>query len=297
MRIQLALPLLLLLLPLGSVRAQEYDLMDFAELQTDPEYLAPFSLGKRFTMYHYLSFTSIRGHYDNNGKYAPLPQGETQNSVDLNIYASYSISPYVDISLQSGVQRNYRSKDGQTASSLNLTDSSLYLWGSVLETQQHYLSAYFSLKLPTGKYQNADAAKLGTDLSGNGSYEHGYGFYYIWYLKAMKIYANADYNLPLETTVDGVRTLYGNYFNYRLMTVYPNQDGFAGMLELSGSTQGRTRYDGQLDNASKSNSLHLSPGLRYSTDTAYYSLSYERSLAGKNIVAYDSFTLLGTFWF
>jgi len=155
--------------------------------------------------------------------------------------------------------------------------------------------------MPTGKYQKADKSKLGTDLmgatSGGGSYDHGYGFILTKRIKPFVFHADAIWNFPVLTRVDGVKTQYASYANYDLGLEYFFYKGFNLMLELNGFVQGDRRESGNYIPDSNLNSLTIAPGIGWSCKEVQMLLAYQRALAGTNTDVNDSivFTFVCTF--
>ena len=72
----------------------------------------------------------------------------------------------------SGMDRTRYEDDAQgSATSTQLQDSTLFLRCALATDGETapLVTALFQLKMPTGKYQNADPAKLGTDITGTGT--------------------------------------------------------------------------------------------------------------------------------
>jgi len=154
------------------------------------------------------------------------------------------------------------------------------------------IAGWFQLKIPTGKYQKADPAKLGTDLngatSGGGSYDHGYGFALTKTIKPFIVHADAIWNFPILTKVDGVKTKYGTYAKYDLGCEYFFYKGFNLILELNASVQGDRKENNVYVPDSDIESLTISPGIGWSNNFIQTLLAYQRTIAGTNADVNDS---------
>lgn len=254
---------------------------------------------KRFTSYVYANYTSVRGTYDNNGKYTPLAAGEVKSWTDASVYLTYNASRRLDLSVYTGVQRSYRERAGQKADYTGLMDSLVYFWLTICDRKDLRPALYLLWRwtLPTGKYQHADPNLLGADIIGSGVFEHGYGLYYYNIIANIKFYGCATYVFPLENRIDGVKTDYGDYISYYNMIQYPANAKISGTLYFNGFSQGRRQDNGQIVSGTQSNALYLNPGIRYGGKNGSVILGYRRSVSGRNVSAIDGATFFGIFNF
>jgi hypothetical protein len=182
---------------------------------------------------------------------------------------------------------------GLKAHSDGLSDSYLFLRYCAFEEERllPHITGVFQFKIPTGKYQKADPARLGTDLMGDGTYDQGYGVILTKKLKPFVLHADAIYSFPQERKIDGVKTRYGQYLNYDLGLEYFLPKGFNLMLELNGFLQGHAKEEGVKVPSSDSRSLTVAVGAGWSNEKIQTLLAYQRIVAGKNADANDSVVL------
>ena len=238
-------------------------------------------------------YNRTRGTFNSERHYDSLPGGDKKYQFQQQLFMQYGLTDRLEIDGQAVYQENYARQGGKSVHSEGFGDSYIFLRYCALEESNTlpHLTGIFQLKLPTGKYQKADADKLGTDLmgatSGGGSFDHGYGIMFTKKVKPFIFHADAIYNFPLERRVDGVETRYGEYLNYDFGLELMIPKGFNLMFEFNGFLQGDKNI----------RSLTLAPGIGWSNDKIQTLLVYQRTLAGTNTDANDSmvFTLVYTF--
>ncbi len=142
---------------------------------------------------------------------------------------------------------------------------------------------------------------MGTDLngatSGGGSYDHGYGFVMTKQIKPFVLHADAIWNIPLLTRVDGVKTKYATYAKYDLGAEYFFHEGFNLMLEFNAFVQGDRKADGNYISDSNISYLNISPGFGRSNDKIQTLFAYQRTIAGTNTDVNDSFVFTFVYTF
>jgi hypothetical protein len=157
------------------------------------------------------------------------------------------------------------------------------------------------LKIPTGKYQKADPDKLGADIMGTGaiegSYDHGYGFVLTKKIKPFVFHADAIWNIPLLTRIDGAKVRHGVYAKYDFGVEYFFHPGWNLMFELNAFVKGDDRIDGNVNPDSDSAYLNISPGIGWSNNKIQTLFAWSRTIAGTNTDVNDSlvFTFVCTF--
>jgi len=147
------------------------------------------------------------------------------------------------------------------------------------------LSALVRLEIPTGKYENGDPAKLGTDLSGFGYWELSGGLLAKKTFGKFNFYTSTTVDLPFSYTVDGVDTKAGKEFNYHLNVEYVLPRGFDVFAEINGYTAGRTDMSGNVIDNTQNSGTDLTPGIGWRKDNTSLILGYSRSLCGRNSTA------------
>lgn len=264
---------------------------------------APLCAKTKLVVQPFLFYNQTRGTFDSERHYDSLPAGDKKYQLQQQLFMQCGLTDRLEIDGQTVYQENYARQSGESAHSDGFGDSYIFLRYCALEESNTlpHLTGIFQLKLPTGKYQKADADKLGTDLmaaaSGGGSYEHGYGAILTKKIKPFILHLDAIYSFPQEVTVDGVKTKYGEYLTCDFGAEYFLPKGFNLMVEFNGFLQGDKKENGERVSSSNIRSLTLAPGIGWSNDKIQTLLVYQRTLAGTNTDANDSivFTLVYTF--
>jgi hypothetical protein len=248
-------------------------------------------------------YNRTRGVFEETGHYKPFTNKETKSQFQEQLFLQYGVTDRFEIDAQGVYQQNLRHADGKSAEATGFGDTYLFECYCLADDKgwMPCVSAWFQQKFPTGKYQKADEGKLDTDLmspnSGGGSYDTGYGFVVTKKLKPFVFHADFIYSIPMLTRVDGVKTRYGDYYNYDFGAEYFMTHGFNLMLEFNFFAQGDTEADGELIPASDEHYFNIAPGIGWSNDKIQTLLAYRRTVAGTNTDVNDSliFTLVYTF--
>lgn len=215
------------------------------------------------------------------------------------LFAQYGITNRLEIDGQIGYVENFIKESGESASSNGFSDSFLFLRYCAIEEAEKLpcITGLFQLKLPTGKYENLNPDKLGTDLIGTGSYDPGLGIIMTKTMGRFMLHLDAIYSVPIETDIDGAETRYGNYLNYDFGLEYFLPKGFNLLLEFNGLAQGDTKEDGEKIQDSNTNYFIGGLGIGWSCKKVQTLLAYQRTLLGTNSDANDSiiFTLVYKF--
>ena len=258
---------------------------------------APLCGRGEFVVQPFFFYNRTRGTLNSEGHYDSLPGGDKKYQYQQQLFMQYGLTDKLEIDGQLVYQQNFIKQGDLKARSKGFGDSYLFLRYCALEEQMMlpHITGVFQLKIPTGKYQKADADKLGTDLmgatSGGGSYDHGYGINLTKKLKPFIIHADAIYNFPLERKLDGAKTRYGKYLNYDFGVEYFLPKGFNLMLEFNGFLQGDKIQDGERIPDSDINYFSVAPGIGWSNERIQTLLAYQRTLTGTNTDANDSIVL------
>ena len=258
---------------------------------------APLCGKGEFVVQPFFFYNRTRGTFNSEGHYDSLPEGNKKYQYQEQLFMQYGLTERLEIDGQLVYQQNFAKDDNLKTHSRGFGDSYLFLRYCALEEQKilPHITGAFQLKIPTGKYQKADADKLGTDLmgatSGGGSYDHGYGINLTKKLKPFIIHADAIYNFPLERKIDGIKTKYGRYLNYDFGLEYFLPKGFNLMLEFNGFLQGDKKQDGEKVPASDISYFTIAPGIGWSNERIQTLLAYQRTLIGTNTDANDSVVL------
>lgn len=242
----------------------------------------------------FLFYNRTRGTFNEKGHYNPLDNGNRKHQYQEQIFAQYGITDHLEIDAQTVYQENYvKNADGKAHSS-GFGDSYIFMRYCLAEETDPvpHIAALFQIKAPTGKYEHANADKLGTDLmgatSGGGSWDQGLGLIFTRKIKPFIFHADAIYSFPQKVRVDGVKTRYANYINYDFGLEYFLPKGLNLMLEANGFLQGDKKEDGEKISASDIDYVMIAPGIGWSNDKFQTLLSYQRVAIGKNTDANDS---------
>lgn len=284
--------------------------------QKDVENLEPVSAGPvttwtaplcgkgKFVIQPFFFYNRTRGTFDSDGNYNSLPDDDKKYQFQQQLFLQYGLTDRFEIDGQVVYQENFAQQGGGDAHSNGFGDSYLFLRYCAIEEAGllPHITGLFQLKFPTGKYEEADPDKFGTDLmgatSGGGSYDLGLGLMLTKKLKAPFIlHFDAIYSFPLESKVDGVKTQYAEYLNYDFGVEYFLAKGFNLMLEFNGFLQGDKEEDSNKVADSDISYLSVAPGIGWSCEEIQTLLTYTRTLTGTNTDANDSvvFTLVYTF--
>ena len=251
----------------------------------------------------FLFYNRTRGAFDNDSHYDKLPEGNKKYQYQEQIFAQYGITDRFELDAQTVYQQNYAKEGELKAHSAGFGDSYLFARYCFIEEECFvpHIAGIFQLKAPTGKYQHADADKLGTDLmgatSGGGSWDEGAGLVLTKKIKPFVLHGNFIYSMPQEVKVDGVKTRYANYLNYDFGVEYFFIKGFNLMLEANGFLQSDKKEDNDKISNSGVNYVTVSPGIGWSNEKIQTLIAYQRVLAGTNIDANDSVVLTCVYTF
>jgi len=243
----------------------------------------------------YFTYARGRGAFDDKGHYKSYTNGERKYQLLEQVVLYYGITDHLEIDGMVSYMQNYRTADGVDADSTGFGDSILYGRYCLIEETKVLpcVTAIAQLKFPTGKYQKAGLDKLDTDITGTGSYDQGYGIILTKRIKPFIFHADAIYNLPFETRVDGVKTKYANCFNYDAGVEYFLPKGFNLLAEVNGFLQGDRKDDGESVPSSDVRLLMIGLGIGWSCDKVQTLIEYQRVVAGTNCDVTDS--VLATF--
>jgi len=251
----------------------------------------------------FLFYNRTRGIFNEKGHYNPLDSGDRKYQYQEQLFAQYGITDHLEIDAQTVYQENYVKNAAGKAHSNGFGDSYLFMRYCLAEETDYapHIAALFQVKAPTGKYEDANTDKLGTDLmgatSGGGSWDQGMGLIITKKAKPFVLHADAMYSFPQKVRIDGVKTRYANYFNYDLGLEYFLPKDLNFMLEANGFLQGDKREDGAKTSASDIKYLIVAPGIGWSNDKIQTLLTYQRVILGTNTDANDSVVLTCVYTF
>ncbi len=238
-------------------------------------------------------FTNFRKQYDNSGNKESIGDDTKQAQQQQMIFAAYGLTSKLELDAQISLVENHATIGDQSASSTGWADSYLYLRYCLAPEQDNTpcITGMLQLKLPTGKYQDAAADKLGTDIIGTGSTDLGVGIVATKKIKPVILHGDLSVFHPFKATVDSVKIQYGNYVNYDLAAEYFLNNGINFMAELNGLWQGKEEDDGVTIDETDVTYLQLAPGIGYGNEKFAALLAYQLPLSGKNTVINETWVL------
>jgi hypothetical protein len=248
----------------------------------------------KFAIQPFFFYNRTSGIFNSEGRYDPLAGSDRKGQFQEQLFMQYGLTDKLEVATQTVYQQNYVRRGGQTAHAAGLGDSYLFLRYCFFEEDKElsHATGLLQLKLPTGKFQKFDPEKLGADsmgaTSGGGSYDLGAGLILTKKIRSFVLHGDAIFSLPLETSVDNVKTRYAGYLNYDLGIEYFFKKGFNVMLELNGFIQGDKAQNGEKQASSDIKSFSGAAGIGWSNNMIQTLLAYQRTLIGTNVDANDS---------
>lgn len=239
-------------------------------------------------------YNRARGTFNPDGHYDSLPAEGKKYQFQQQLFLQYGLSDNLEIDGQLVYQENFIRQSARSAHSDGLGDSYLFLRNCLIEEKEllPHATAIFQLKLPTGKFENADPDKLGTDLmgaaSGGGSYDLGMGLILTKKVRPFIVHSDWVYSFPQEVSVDDVEIKYARYLNYDFGFEYFLSENFNLALEFNGFLQGDKKQSGSPAPATDINYLTIGTGIGWSNEKIQTLLAYQKVLIGANTDASDS---------
>jgi len=280
---------------LSHIFAESQEGLEWEPLSAGPvtTWTAPVCSSGEFVVQPFLFYTRTRGVFNGRGHYDSLPGGDKRIQYQEQLFMQYGLLERLEISSLLVYQQNYVKEGGLKAHARGLGDSYLFLRYCALEESDLYphITGVFQLKIPTGKYQHLDLAKLGADSMGSGTYDHGYGVILSKKFKPLVLHFDLIYSFPVERKIDGIKTQYAGYLNYDFGVEYFLPKRFNLLLELNGYAQGDQEENGVKIPSSDSQSLAIAAGVGWSNEKIQTLLVYQRTLTGTNSDANDSAVL------
>lgn len=292
--------LLLLLSPVFADGADDWNPPSVGPITT---WTAPVMDKGKLSLQPYAIYNITRGEFNDEGHYVPLPDSDIQSQFQQQILAKYGITDKWELDGQMVYQENYIKEDGLKAHDEGLGDSYLFTRYQFFDDKGWIptTTGMLQVKVPTGKYQNLNPDKLGTDFmganTGGGSWDPGVGINVSKKLKPFMVHADLIESFPQQVHIDGDRTRFGEYLRYDGAVEYFLPKGFSLMMELNGLTQGDKRGNGGMVPDSDTASLTFAPGIGWSNDRIQTLIVYQRVLIGTNTDANDSIVLTFVYTF
>ncbi len=247
----------------------------------------------------FLFINNTRGSYDSGGSFTALPDDDKPTARQLYLYMQYGVTDKLSFAGQLLYIKNFTRQTGLEADSAGLGDSNLFALYCLQEENKNKpcVTLLAQLKIPTGKFENANPDSLGTDIIGTGSYDPGVGIIMTKSMQPFVLHADLIYSMPLEATVDQIETKDGAYWNYDAGLEVIIGHGFNILLEGNGFAQGKTVADGTTVDDTNSSYIVFGPGIGWSNDKVQTLIALQTTTSGKNTDAINSwvFTLIYNF--
>jgi hypothetical protein len=238
-------------------------------------------------------FTNFKKQYDNDGEKQSVGDDTTLTQQQQMIFAAYGLTDKLELNAQVALIENHATFGDLSANSSGWADSYLILRDCLLmETDKApCVTGMLQVKLPTGKYQKADADKLGTDITGTGSTDLGIGVVVTKKINPLMLHGDLSIFHPFKATIDEVQVQYGNWVTYDLAGEYFLENGISFLMELNGFWQGKEEDDDVTIDETDVTYLQLAPGIGYTYKSFTTSLLYQLPLSGKNALINETWIL------
>ena len=238
----------------------------------------------------YFYYYHTRGVFDGEGAYKAYADGETQDMYFYEVLLYLGVTDRFEIDLFAGYLDNTHTADDTHARHNGWEDAAVYARYCLFDESEWMpqVTAIGQMKFPTGKYERGDETKVGTDITGTGSYDPGFGIILSKGVEPFIFHADYIYNIPIQAKIDGVKTRYAHYsfIDFAVEWILPK--GFNLLLETNLYIQGDTREDGELVPDSDTFSMFLVPGIGWSNERFQVLVVYQRTVAGTNVDCDDS---------
>jgi len=205
----------------------------------------------------YLFVTHFTGYYDS--RWRSVAENRSVSVTPL-LDTVYGLTDNMDMTIQPSLVANFQDK----ASDTRVEDFPLYLGFQILRGDPNTWKPdiRFLLKsiFPTGHYQHLNPSKNGTDSSGLGSYQMGFGLniqklFYLQAKKLLRVRWNFNYFILSKVHVEGFNTygggygakgiVYpGNFFSMNVAFEYTFTQNWIGALDINYARGGSTTFSG-----------------------------------------------------
>ncbi|QAT84940.1 hypothetical protein EJ065_3378 [Corallococcus coralloides] len=259
-------------------------------------FTAPITSPGRLTAQPQLRLVSIRGDFDERGRYLQWGQGESQHRAAVLLFLEYGLSSRFAAGAELEWRHERRREDSRTAASSGLADAQLFARAVLLNETVGGLPALTLLglvKLPTGQAVSAGEALLDTDVRGTGSTDLTLGVDLTRGLRPVLLHMQLRYTHPLPARVGGVSIRAGDSVEWGLAGEWPLFRGaLALMLEVSGRHQGPTRLDGLDARGVSAMEVILGAGVEFiASEDVQLLVGYQRLQWGRDVSAQDAWVL------
>ncbi len=238
-------------------------------------------------------YNFVRGTFDENSNFHSLPGSDMRQAAVMSLFTQYGILRDTELDAQINFLHQRAKVDGQRASSTGIGDTQIALRTLLMhETPSWHpeISVIGQIKLPTGKFEDANPRELGTDIMGTGSTDLTLGLDFTKAVKPVVLHADVWYTWPVANRIDGEHVRYGDILNWNLALEIPFcKERLAYMVEFSGTHQANRRVNGRAIGGSNVNSILFGTGLEIIfRDNLQLLLGYQRTLWGTNTDAIDA---------
>jgi Putative MetA-pathway of phenol degradation len=288
-----ALLLLFLFFP-EDIKAEPIDPLVETEATEIAEFVGPLVTDtaeplqeRQFSFQVTTSLFIKQGQYDQEGtlKYSPSGDRGYQSVTILKPY--YGLFENFEVSAEFPLRYNWVTQSDRSAQDGGIGDILIGGKYRFVENDKKgprpSISGIAKIKFPTGKYERLAEDRLGTDQTGNGSYEYIVGVDVSKFWEKWSLHGNLWYDWVAETTIDGIKTKPGNILYYNLAAERFLTDHWTALIELNGWEQGRTEMDGRMVDKSEARSLSLLPALEWCmSKKVFFILGCSIPILGKN---------------
>lgn len=229
-----------------------------------------------------------QGVYNEEGARQSLPSGDRQNQLTTILKPIYGLFENFEISLEIPVQYNWVTQTDRSGQGGGVGDVLLggkyRFWENNKNGFLPSISGIAKIKFPVGLYEKLSEDKLGSDQTGNGSYEYCVGVNVSKFVGDWAFHLNLGYDWVAETTIDGVQTKPGNIITYNIAVEYSFSKKFSFLIELIGVEQDKRTERNQTITNSEARSLSLLPAVGWEfSEKMFVLMGCSFSVLGKNI--------------
>lgn len=257
----------------------------------------------------YFFITDDFGTYNNAWNVTTMPSLLTYQP---DMVLSYGLSKHFD--LQASIPYSFNTEEGQ--SSNGISDSSLILGFQALESNPHGIRPDLRVTLaetfPFGRYKNLNPIRLGTDVTGSGSFQTSFGLNFQkttqFSRRFLRSRLSLIYTVPSSVHVNGVNAYggalntdgkvhLGNKFTADLGFEYTLTQQWVPALDVVYTTSDASSFSGNLGSATSNSSgsgmqFSIAPAIEYNFSAnlglivgAWF------SVAGHNATDFDSYII------
>ncbi|ATB48699.1 hypothetical protein MYMAC_004328 [Corallococcus macrosporus DSM 14697] len=259
-------------------------------------YSAPITAPGRMTAQPLLRLESIRGEFDERGRYQSLERGASQRAAALELFLEYGLSTRFAVGAELEWRHQRRREDSRRAASSGLADADLFARAVLLQETVGGLPELTLLglvKLPTGRAVSADPALLDTDVRGTGSTDLLLGVDLTRGVRPVLLHLQVTWSHPLPARVGGVSIAAGDSLAWSLAGEWPLLRGaLVLMVEVSGVHQGPPRLDGLEIRDVSTTEVTLGGGVELiASEDVQLLVGYQRLQWGRDASAQDAWVM------